>query len=83
MMMGGTAPQQSMGMANGMGMMGGGAVGAAPAPPMDMNAMMQAVQSGSMSQEEQQRLMQQMMMMTNMMMLQQQQQQNQQGGPPM
>ena len=82
MMMGGTAPQQSMGMANGMGMMGGGGGGgAAPAQPMDMNAMMQAVQSGSMSQEEQQRLMQQMMMMTNMMMMQQQQ--NQQGGPPM
>ena len=82
MMMGGTAPQQSMGMANGMGMMGGGAPAA---QPMDMNAMMQAVQSGSMSQEEQQKLMQQMMMMTNMMMMQQQQQQqqNQQGGPPM
>ena len=83
MMMGGSAPQQaSMGMANGMGMMGGGGSGgAAPSQPMDMNAMMQAVQSGSMSQEEQQRLTQQMMMMTNMMMMQQQQ--NQQGGPPM
>ena len=82
MMMGGAAPQPaSMGMADGMGMMGGSGGGAMP---MDMNAMMQAVQSGSMSQEEQQRLMQQMMMMTNMMMMQQQQQQNQnQGGPPM
>lgn len=82
MMMGGTAPQQSLGMADGLGMMGGGGGGAIPAQPMDMNAMMQAVQSGSMSQEEQQRLMQQMMMMTNMMMMNQQQQ-NQQGGPPM
>jgi len=77
MMMGGVAPQQSMGAptVNGMGMMGNmGGMGGAPS--MDMNAMMQAVQSGSMSQEEQQKLMQQMMLM--MMM---QQQQNQQGGP--
>ena len=76
-MMGGDAYQQSMGApaANGsMGMMGG--MGGA-APSVDMNAMMQAVQSGSMSQEEQQKLMQQMMMMQMMMM----QQQNQQGGP--
>ena len=77
-MMGGVASQQSMGApaANGgMGTMGG--MGGA-APSVDMNAMMQAVQSGSMSQEEQQKLMQQMMMMQMMMMMQQQ---NQQGGP--
>ena len=69
--MGGVDSQQPMGApaANGgMGMMGGGMGGAAPS--MDMNAMMQAVQSGSMSQEEQQKLMQQMMMMQMMMMQQ-------------
>jgi len=75
-MMGGAQPMApEVAPSMGMPMSGGG---------MDMAAMMQAVQSGTLSQEEQAKLMQQMMMQNQMMMqMMMQQQQGGGGGPPM
>ena len=79
-MLGGGQPMTSeMAPSTGVGM--GTAVGGGSGTDgMDMNAMMQAFQSGTLSQEEQAKLMQKMMMQNQMMMQMMMQQQQGAGG---